>query len=207
MRKQVFDPCERPSIAVAPGEPYTTRFEHRFEQRSTLCGRRPVPCDAFVEASVEIRCRKWPLSKAIENVRDVVSMGLPDALCVAFFGLFPGDSVIGDIAYWQDVQRLVVRLEEPSLIGRAVQPIVAPRSPVTRDASVQHEVVVPPSRCLERVELERSQPVDHREHRACFGRQRARREQPVSCHQEPTSPRCRQGQRLCDTGGSSHARG
>ena len=92
----------------------------------------------------------------------------------------PGDPVPGQLGRRHDRQHLVVRLEQATLL---VQQRVRPLAPVAVDPGEQHEVVVATGD-VERVELERPEPVHDRHDAGRLGGQRPRRRQQVVEHEE-----------------------
>ena len=92
----------------------------------------------------------------------------------------PGDPVVGQLACGQQVERLVVGLEEQA---PAVEQLVGQLAPVAADPGRQDQVVVSAGH-LERVELERAEPVHHGHDALGRGRQGARRREQVADGQE-----------------------
>ena len=92
----------------------------------------------------------------------------------------PGDPVVGQLARRQQVEGLVVRLEQQP---PAVEQLVGQLAAVAADPSLEHEVVVAAGH-LQRVELQRAEPIDYGQDALRRGGQRARRREQMADGQE-----------------------
>jgi hypothetical protein len=92
----------------------------------------------------------------------------------------PGQPVERQLSRWNQRETLVVGLvQRPLLVEQGIRPF----PPIAGDSGEEHEVVIPPGD-LERVELERADPLDDGHHARRFGRQGAGRREEVADREE-----------------------
>ena len=92
----------------------------------------------------------------------------------------PVEAVVGQLRRWEQREALVVRLVQPALL---VQQRIRPFAAVPVDPRGQDEVVVAPGD-VERVELQRAEPLDDAPDRVRPGRERPRRREQVAADEK-----------------------
>ena len=162
--------------------------------RTWLVGRQYQSIAARGATSVEDR---WP------SLRMRSSSSSTSALCstkvVRSCSLavpVPGDAVPRQLGGRDEGEALVVGLVDPALL---VQEGVGPLAAIAGDPRRQDEVVVAPGD-LERVELDRTEPLEDGLDRRRLGRQRPRRRQQMAAHEEPA-----RGRAVDRLGGRGHS--
>ena len=157
-REQSLDEVVDPAVAVASGEPEDPRLRQRLEERPDLIGRTPVPVDRRLWSDV-LRGHRTRRPDPVHELLDEGRMLVERATVVPESRAVPRDPVPGQLGRRNEREALVVDLEQgPLLVQEAVRHLPT----VGRHAGQEHEVVVPTSD-LDRVELDRAQPVEHGE--------------------------------------------
>ena len=173
-REQPLGEVVDPAVALAPRDPEGPGLGQRLEDRPDLVGRTPVPLDRVASRDVGRRQRALR-PDPVEQLIDERSMFVERGLFVPYPRAVPVDPVPGELGRRDEREALVVRLEEGSLL---IEEMVRHLPSVAGHARQEHEVVVPADD-VDRVELDRAEPVEHREDAVRPRRERPRRREEV----------------------------
>ncbi len=178
-REEPFDEVVDPTVPVPPGQAQDPRLGQRLEDRADLVRRAPVPVDRGARLDVG-RGQGTVAPDPVEQLLDERGVDVERVRRVVVPAPVPGDPVPRQLGGRHDGQALVVGLVQDA---RAVQVVVRPAAAIAGDAGGQDQVVIAPGD-LERVELERPEPVHHPQDRRRLGRERSGRRQEVALDQE-----------------------
>ena len=154
-REQPLDQVVDPAVAVPPCDPEDPGLGERLEDRAHLVRRAPVPVDRGAGRDVgrrQVPVRPDPLEELLDERRVLVedAAGLLGAVEI------PRDPEEGQVGRRDDAEALVVGLVEDALL---VEERVGQLAAVARNAGEENEVVVPAGD-LERIELDRAEPLE-----------------------------------------------
>ena len=198
-REEALREVVEAAVALASGDAEDARLGERFEDRPGLQRGPPVPVDRL--AAVEVGGGDRAVAPdPLEELHDMVAVVPEDLALVGPARPIPGQAMPRQLPGGQDAQALVVGLEQEAPV---VEQVVCPGPPVAPDAGMEHEVVVAAGH-LERVELQRAETVDDREHALLGVRQRPRRGEEMADDQE--APRDGGGERARDGHGTDRSR-
>ena len=158
--------------------------------RTWFVGRQYQSMLARVSTSVGAQRTVAP--DAPEELLDERGVLVEGAALVVDTLAVPGHPVPRQLRRRDQAEPLVVGLVQPPLV---VQERIGPLAAVAGDPGEEHEVVVPAGH-VERIELERPEPIDHRQDALRPGRQRARRGKQVAEGEEAAGDAQADGDRL-----------
>ncbi len=168
------------AVALAARDREDAGLGQGLQQRPDLVRRSPVPVDRRPRLDVGRRQRPVladPLQQLLDQRRVLVERLAGVRLVVAV----PRDAIPRQLGRGHQREHLVVGLVERPV---GVQEAVGPGPAVAGDPRQQRQVVVA-ARDVDRVELQRPEPVDHAHDRRRLRRQRARRGEEVAKDEEP----------------------
>ena len=145
-----------------------------------LVRRAPVPVDRGARFDVG-RGQGAVAADPIEELRHEIGMLQERLGLVPGAAAIPVDPIPRQLGGREDGEALVVGLEQDPLV---VEELVGPLAPESGDPRRQQQVVVAP-RDVERVELERAEPIHDPHDRGSLRGQRSRRRQEMAAGHEP----------------------
>ena len=172
------------AVALAAGDRQDAGLAQRLQDRADLVGGAPVPVDGRTRLNVR-GAQRAALADPLQQLLDQWGMLVEGTSRVALVVEVPRQPVPGQLRGGHQRQHLVVRLVQDAI---AVQEVIGPVPPITRDAGEERQVVVAAGD-LEGVELERAEAVHHAHDRGWLRGERARRGEQMPHDEEAAGGR------------------